>query len=304
MKKSFVIFVVLVIFLLVISGCDSLPNISNVPSLPSLGQKEKTITQSSALSIKFLEGQPPSDEIYAGQDFRVALELTNNAPQEISGIIELSDTPSDAFSSLSGIEQSSFSLQPAEESGERLVPTKEIIKFGPYRYYTDIYFKGMTTTFITEVKTEHKESITTQLCVKSAETEGIKCPNKETITNFGAKANLAPVKVTKVEKTLIPDESGTATLNLKVYLSNSGKGKIDNSDETLNNLNINLQGSNLACSGINKVSLKIGERTITCTAQVSISEELFRQDILEISYSYPYKIIETLGPIKVTKFEA
>ena len=303
MKRNFMIFTVLVIFLLVISGCANLPNIPSIPSLPSLGQKEKTITQSNALSIKFLEGQPPSDEILAGQNFRVSLELTNNAPQEISGVIELSDTPSDAFSSLSGKEQGSFSLLPAEEVGERLVPTKEIINFGPYVYYPDIYFKGMTTTFITEVKTEHKESITAQLCVKSGETEGVKCSNKETITNFGTSANLAPIKVTKVEKTLIPDEQGTATLNLKIHLSNSGKGEIDNEDQVLNNLNINLQGSSLVCPSTSKVSLKLKEKTITCTAQVSVAEELFRQEILEISYSYPYKIIETLGPIKVTKFE-
>jgi hypothetical protein len=231
------------------------------------------------------------------------LELTNNAPQEISGVIELSDTPSDAFGSLSGKEQSSFSLLPAEEADKGLVPTKEIIRFGPYVYYTDLYFNGMETTFITEVKTEHRESITTQLCVKSAETEGVKCQNKETKTNFGASANLAPVKVTKVEKTLIPDEQGAATLNLKIYLKNSGKGTIDNEEEILNNLNINLQGSSLACSGLNKVSLKLGERTITCTAQVSISEELFRQEIRERADAEPEKRRETGGQGKGKKGE-
>jgi len=299
-KKELIIFVFLISFLLVISGCANLPSI---PNIPSFGLKEKEIVQSNALTIRFLEGEPPTDEIFAGQNFRVSLELVNNAPQEISGTIELSDTPSDAFGSLSGKEQSSFSLLPAEEINERLVPTKEVIKFGPYLYYTDLYFEGMTTTFLTEIKSEHRESITAQLCIKSGETEGIRCQNKETITNFGAKANFAPVKVTKVEKTLIPDEQGTATLNLKVYLKNSGKGSIDNEEELLTNLNINLQGSSLACSGLNKVSLKLKERTITCTAEVSVSEELFRQEILEISYSYPYKIVESLGPIKVTKFE-
>ena len=300
-NRTFIIF--LISLVLVISGCTSLPpQISNL-NIPSLGQKEKTITESKGLELRFKEGQPPLDEIYAGQNFKVSLEITNSALQDISGLIELSDTPSDEFGSLKGKEQQSFSLLSAEQIENKIIPAKETVTFGPYQYDTSKVFPGMSTSFITEIKTSHIDLVTAQICIKSDSSQEIRCPNKETITNFGKSSQLSPVKITKIEKTIIPEEN-SLNLNLKIYIKNTGKGKIDNDDQLLNSFNINLKtSSNLACSKTSKISLKEGERVIICTSELSIGDELFRQEILEISFDYPYKIIETIGPIKVSKFE-
>ncbi|MEK6936558.1 MAG: hypothetical protein AABW58_00640 [Nanoarchaeota archaeon] len=307
MKRSLILFLVLII--LVISGCTQIPNLPSPGNLPGLGQKEKTITESKGLTIKFLENQPPLDEIIAGQNFKISIELTNNDPEQVTGTIKLSDTPSDEFSSLQGKEESSFSLSPAEvlqEGAERIsksIPSQEILHFGPYTYGESKAFKGMTTNFITEIITNHRATATAQFCVKSSDSQESKCQNKETITSFGPRGNLGPVKITKIEKTLIPDE-GLVTANLKITIKNSGRGKIDNEDQILNSFNIRMLGdSSLTCSKTERLSLKEGERTVTCTVDIGISEELFRQEVLEISYDYPYKIIETLGPIKVIKIE-
>ena len=102
---------------------------------------------------------------------------------------------------------------------------------------------------------------------------------------------------------MVPEE-GFASLTLKIFLRNSGRGKIDNEAQEIDSFNVNLQGeTSLACSKTSKISLKEGENVVICTADVGISEELFRQEVLEISFAYPYKIIETLGPVKVTKIE-
>src|SRR3989344_3193017 len=308
MKRGLIL-IIIILGLIVISGCTQIPNLPKPGNLLGLSQKEKVITESKGLTIKFLENQPPLDEIIAGQNFKISIELINNDPEPVSGTIKLSDTPSDEFSSLQGKEEASFSLPPAEvlqEGAERIsksIPSQERITFGPYIYDESKAFKGMTTNFITEIITNHQSIATTQICVKSSQSQESKCQNKETITNFGPRGNLGPVKITRIEKTIVPDE-GLVNLNLKITIKNTGKGKIDNEDQILNSFDIRILGeSSLTCSRTDKLSLKEGERTVTCTADIGISEELFRQEVLEISYDYPYKIIETLGPIRVTKIE-
>ena len=302
MKRGLIL-VLLVLVILIISGCASLPTPDNLPSLPGLKPKEKVIIESKGLTIKFLENQPPLDEIIAGQNFKISIELTNNDPEPVSGTIKLSDTPSDEFSSLQGKEEISFSLPSAELLENKVVSSSERITFGPYTYDESKAFKGMKTNFITEIITNHNALVTTQVCIKSSALQEARCPNKETISSFDKRTNLGPIKVSKIEKTIIPDE-GFVTLNLKIFIKNNGRGNIDNEEQILNSFNINLQGeSYLTCSKTNKISLKEGENIITCTSDLSISDELFRQEVLEISYAFPYKIIETLGPIKVTKIE-
>lgn len=307
MKRGLIILTILSI--LIISGCAQFniptPNLQNL-QLGQLGN-QKQIVESKGLLIKFRENQPPLNEIYAGKDFKISMELSNNDPSESSGTIYLSDTPSDDFSSLRGREQQSFSLPPAEvleNQANKLVPSSDVVAFGPYQYDPTKVFSGMVTNFIIEITANHKVTVPAQICVTSSASQQSRCPNKETITNFGSNAKYSPVTISKIEKTLIPEENGLASLILKIYIANLGKGKIDNNDQSLNSFKVNLQGSsNLDCAKSNKISLKEGEKVIVCTADVSISDELFRQDILEIDFDYPYKIIETLGPIKVTKLE-
>ena len=295
MKRGILVIIILVIL---ISGCSSIPQL---PSLPSF---QKEISDSKGLSIKFRENQPPLDEIISGKNFKVTLDIINYDPEDISGTISLSDTPSDEFSSLKGKEQQSFSLPAAELIGSRLAPSKESLTFGPYVYSTENAFKGMTTTFITELTTQRKTSISTQICIKSDTSENVKCSNKETITNLGSQAQYSPVTVTKIEKVVVPEDEGILSLSLKIYLKNVGKGKIDNEDQSLNSFTLNFPGSsNLDCTKKDKIILKDNEALIFCTAEIVLADELFRQDLIQISFDYPYKIIETLGPIKITKLE-
>ena len=299
-KRGFVFSVILLV--LIISGCNQFPTLPNsLPNFQNIGQGGKQITESRGLSIQFKDSQPPLDEIYAGKNFKVSLDVTNNDPTDISGTISLSDTPSDEYSSLKGKEQQSFALQPAEVIENKVIPTKEILTFGPFQYDNSKVFQGMLTNFIVELSTNHKTSITSQVCIKGSSQES-KCPNKETITNLGNQAKYSPVTITKIEKNVVPQEEGLLNLNLKIYLKNTGKGKIDNEDESISNFKVSMQGSaNLDCINLNKISLKDGEKVIICNTDLSISDEVFRQDVLEIYFEYPYKIIETLGPIKVTK---
>ena len=301
-KRSLVISVILAV--LIISGCASLPRLpTNLPSFQNFGQKEKQIIESRGLSISFKEGQPPLDEIYAGKSFKISLDVVNNDPTDISGAISLSDTPSDEYSSLKGKDQQSFALQPAELSENKLIPSKETLTFGPFQYDESKVFVGMLTNFIVELTTNHKTSITSQVCIKSSSQES-RCQNKETLTNLGNQAKYSPVTVTKIEKNVIPQEEGLLNLNLKIYVKNTGKGKVDNEDESISNFKVSMQGSaNLDCTKTNKISLKDGEKVIICNADITLTDEVFRQDVLEIYYEYPYKIIETLGPIKVTRIE-
>ena len=255
------------------------------------------------MTIRFLENQPPLDEIRAGQNFKISLDLTNNDPEQVTGTIKISDTPSDEFSSLQGKEEMSFSLPAAELLETKIAPSTERITFGPYSYDESKVFTGMVTNFITEIITNHKTLVASQFCIKSSSSQEINCPNKETITKFNPLTNLGPVKVSRVEKTMVPEE-GFASLTLKIFLRNTARGKIDNEDQTIDSFNVDIQGeTSLVCSKTNKISLKEGENVITCTADIGISDELFRQEVLEISFEYPYKIIETLGPVKVTKIE-
>jgi len=300
MKKIYLS--ILLIIVLIISGCTQLNNLPR-PSLPGLSSKEKVITESQGLTIRFLENQPPLDEIRAGQNFKISLDLTNNDPEQVTGTIKISDTPSDEFSSLQGKEEMSFSLPAAELLETKIAPSTERITFGPYSYDESKVFTGMVTNFITEIITNHKTLVASQFCIKSSSSQEINCPNKETITKFNPLTNLGPVKVSRVEKTMVPEE-GFASLTLKIFLRNTARGKIDNEDQTIDSFNVDIQGeTSLVCSKTNKISLKEGENVITCTADIGISDELFRQEVLEISFEYPYKIIETLGPVKVTKIE-
>lgn len=309
MERGLSLIFISLVIVVFISGCTQIPGgdlpfKNKLPNLPGINPKEKVVTESKGLTIRFLESQPPLDEIIADQNFKVSLELSNNDPEPVSGTIRLFDTPSDEYSSLQGKEEQSFYLGSAEILETKVLPSTERITFGPYVYEESKAFKGMTTNFITEIITNHNTIVNSQLCIKSSTSQEVRCPNKETISSFAQRTNLGPIKVSKIEKTIIPDE-GFVTLNLKIFLKNSGKGKIDNEDQTLNSFYINLQGeSPLTCSKSDKISLKEGEKTITCTSEISIDDETIREDlVLEISYEYPYKLIESLGPIKVTKIE-
>ncbi len=300
MIKIGIIFTIILI-VLVISGCTQLPTLPNL----NLGQKEKQVVESKGLSIKFREGQPPLDEIFAGKNFKVAVDIVNNDLEDISGTLALSDTPSDEFSSLEGKEQQSFALQPAELIENKVIPSKETVVFGPFQYEESKVFPGMMTSFIIELITNHKTLVTSQICIKSESSQQSRCQNKETITSLGSQAKYSPVTVTKIEKIVVPQEEGLLNLNLKIFIKNIGKGKINNEGEIINSFKVNLQGANnLECSNPSKLSLKDGEKVIICNADLSLYDEIFRQDVIEISFDYPYKLIETLGPIKVNKLES
>ncbi len=299
-KRSGFIFLVILIYL-VISGCTQIPgNISSNFKIPG----QKVITESKGLTIQFKEGQPPLDVIYAGKTFNVKLDIINKDLTEISGSITLSDTPSDEYSTLKGKEEQSFSLQPAEQIENRIIPSKETVSFGPFSYEESKVFKGMFTNFITEIITNHKNQLTTQICINSASSDQLKCQNKETLTNLGNQAKYSPVTITKIEKTVIPQEEDLLNLNLKIYIKNTAKGIINNEDQSIESFNVDMQGaSNFDCTSSKKISLKEGEKIIYCNGEITLSDQVFIQNILEISYEYPYKIIETLGPIKVEKLE-
>ncbi len=253
MKKSCL--VILLAIVLIISGCTQLSNLPGA-SLPGLSQKNKVISESKGLTIKFIDNQPPLDEIIAGQNFKISLDLTNNDPESITGTIKVSDTPSDDFSSLQGKEEMSFSLPAAELIETRIIPSTERITFGSYSYDETKVFKGMNTNFITEIITIHKTTVSSQFCIKSSSSGEINCPNKETISSFNPLTNLGPVKVSKIEKIMVPEE-GFASLTLKIFLRNSGRGKIDNEAQEIDSSNVNLQGeTSLACSKTSKISLK------------------------------------------------
>ena len=174
------------------------------------------------LEIKFLNLQPP-DILREGQDFTVALELTNNGQCDAIGQICVRDALSDIFGGIQDNCQE-MNLKAIENINGQIVKDSRTFYFRGNSYNN--IGRELSTQIL--AKTSYKCEFVSgpQLCVKSVigENENL-CKSIESISGKELKARSAPITISKVDKELVPEANGVRLI-ATITLSKMSKGQL------------------------------------------------------------------------------
>ena len=291
--------IILLSIILLISAACTLP-----------GQQGET--QNDAVTINFLTNQPPL-ELYEKQNFRVGLNIKNYAQEKKDVFVCIFDELGDYFNGVPSNTCKSIKLDAAELSGNDVLPSDKRV-YWPGEDQTYLYEKidgTMSTSVFAELSYPHKTVSTSQICIKrdiEAETRGVTCDvdSKEQVEN-----NDAPVKISNLEKRLVPLGKNKVSVMLTFDISNVGSGKVQNKkslkgrEETdpVIDMVINLVGetNSFKCNPTRedgKILLKENQKPIKCEASVDM-EEPYRMVPLEITLDYGYNILTSTNPINL-----
>lgn len=275
------------------------------------GQKGSQ-AQNDAITMNFLTNQPPT-ELYDSQNFRVGLNIKNYAQEKKDVFVCVFDELSDYFNGIPANTCKDVKLDASELSGDNILPSDKRV-YWPGEDQTYMYEKitgSMSTSIFAELTYQHKTVSTAQICVKrdiEAETSGVKCDvdSQEQVTN-----NDAPIKISNLEKRLVPLGKNKVSVLLNFVITNVGSGKVQNKKSLKSRDNIdpaidiavNLVGktNSFKCNPTRddgKILLKENQKTIKCEAPVDM-EEPFSMVPLEITLDYGYDILTSVGPINL-----
>lgn len=201
--------------------------------VPQFGTESKVIGKD--LEMSFVEDQPPA-ELDNNEDFRVSIDLVNKAPYDVDGELCLRSSLSySAFGGL-GIPQDSAGcrgvrLDSALEPDGVLVPKKsrEIFpsEFGVYSYNNPSPISQKFKIFIS-LKYIPVTIVRTNVCLKrERESTNFDCYDKESLK---LDQNPGPVRISKVDKSLINMGVDYVRMNLNIYLTKDTDGVIFDKD--------------------------------------------------------------------------
>jgi len=181
---------------------------------------KQPINEGRDVSLSIIEY--PDGEIYPEIDtFKLRIKITNQAKNDIQGILCVSDSLSDNFGGISSHECQDVYLEKGELIDEKIIPRSQDFLFPEAKRATYSYiapnkdiseYISLTTTFQYEI-----ESISsTIICVSNPYLDDPYCNNKEIINNI--KRDNTPLIVSKIEKSTNTLSENEIKLNLKFYL--------------------------------------------------------------------------------------
>ncbi len=290
MKKELVI--ILLLSTVFLSGCAG--------SFAGILGGKNTAVYGKGVSIRFLPGNPPTNRILEGQEFKVFVELSNSGLTAVNGQLCVSD---DKYANYGGIEEpkvcEQFSLAGADETDEAS-PSSDKFYFpsydGPGYIYRGIEGKNIDTTIIAEALYSGYRAIASpsiRLCTDSKE-----CSFDETISgsSLGGDAARAPVTVTSIHKTITPAGRNVGVV-LEMNVENVGGGEIPsltpNDDRQKVGFEINYEGSGIEfdCRPLSGglIILNNNKATIRCQSRNNVELETgVQENPVQIYLTYDY----------------
>jgi len=227
------------------------------------------------LHITFLEFQP-RDELREGEFFEVGLKLENKAECDVQGEVCIRDT---LAGSISGVkdECQTFELRKMEDGR---TDSENV-------YFTDNSYESVSgdlnSNIIAKAKYSCSIQLTPQVCIKPNLEDEKVCKTKETLSASTLGLKQAPITVTSLEKTLIPQRDGVK-LEVAVHLKKMDEGNP-------NNFNIGLEYEGyglLNCRDLDRLDFKENtENIINC--EISLNVEDIENNPLKIVLNYIYE---------------
>ena len=275
------------------------------------------------ITFDFLKNQPPIDNIYENQNFRVGLELKNYGPRDTRAYICVYDTVSDFFSGIPSNVCEQLTLTKAEKSGENIFPEVKQVYFpsSSQTYFYKSVTKGMTTNIITEVSYQYQTKATSQICIKkdaSIETPNVPC---DISSQEDLKQDPAPITVTNLRKDVFPLSNNQVQLLLTLDLQKQADGDVidkkllgassfkqEDVETQLIDIGVNLRGitSKFECNPNRggRIVFKENQKPIKCEATINLKEDYIVNPV-EITLDYGFKTLKSAGLIPlISKEEA
>ena len=238
------------------------------------------------LHISFLEFQP-RDELKQNEYFDIGLKLENRAECLIKGEICVRDTLAE---SISGVRNSCQSFE-LREKEDNIVDSENI-------YFIDNAYQSavgdLKSTVIAKARYSCSIQLTPQLCVKPNLEDENACRIKETLQSSAVGLKSAPITVTSIDKTLIPQRDNI-NLEVAIHLRKMSEGVPEDF-----NINVEYEGYGpLNCRNIDRLNFKTNtENIINCDIPINVQD--IEENPLKITLNYVYETQQS-KQIKIIK---
>jgi len=227
------------------------------------------------LRMSFIEFQPRS-ELKEKEYFDIGLKLENMAECDISGDICIRDTLSESFS---GVEDSCQSFQLRKKDGS-IIDSKNIY-FGDNSY--ESISGDLASTIMAKAEYSCSLQLTPQLCVKPDFEDEKTCRTRETLQSSTLGLKTAPITVTSIDKTIVPQKD-SIKLEVAIHLRKMSEG-------SSNNFNIYAEYEGygpLNCRNLDRLNFKTNtENVINCEIQLNVQD--IEENPLKIVLNYIYE---------------
>jgi len=233
------------------------------------------------LHISFMEFQP-RNELRQNEFFDIGLNLENRAECGIKGELCIRDTLAE---SISGVQDECQTFELRKKEGG-LVDSKKF-------YFTDNVYESaagdLTSTIIARAQYSCSIQITPQLCVKPNLEEENVCKTKETIGASTLGLKPAPITVTSIEKTLIPQKDSTK-LDVAIHVKKMPEGSPIHF-----NVNVEYEGYGpMECRNLERLDFRTNtESIINCEISLNVGD--VEDNPLKISMNYVYETSASKG---------
>ncbi len=254
--------IIIVLFLVFLTAC-------------SASNQGKGSGTPDGLRMSFLELQPRS-ELKESEYFDIGLKLENKAECDIKGEICVRDTLAE---SLSGVRDDCQSFELRKKDGN--IMDSENIYFNDNTYENPS--GDLISTIIAKSRYSCSIQLTPQLCVKpNLEDENI-CKTRENLQSSTLGLKSAPITVSSIEKTLIPQRDGIK-LEVAIHIRKMSTGSSENF-----NINVEYEGYGpLNCRNLDRLNLKENtENVINC--EISLNVQDIEENPLKIVLNYIYE---------------
>ncbi len=263
--------------------------------------------------FEFMPNLPPQDNIYEDQPFRVGLNVVNFEEDRKEVEVCVSDILGDFVSGIPRDVCSPLLLKPAYKSGDELIGWEESIYFPDkeqFYKYIDVN-EGQTVNIYSDLYYKHETNSRSQICIKrdvGIEPKGITC---ELNAIEKVESNNAPVKVTRLEKNVIPIGNNKVNIILEMDIENIGSGEVTTKDDfhlkrdsnPLIDVDVYLKRERplrFTCSGLenDKLIFRENQKTIICENSVDLKDE-FSMEQIQIDLNYGYKLSKVTKTINL-----
>ena len=301
----------LIIFSVFVLGCTAqLPGL-NLPSLGGGG-----IISGTDVGMEFIDDQPPS-QLENGEQFKVGLDLINKAPYDIDGELCVKSTLSFSGFGSTGIPQKTpeckdIQIDSGLEPGGSIIP-KPLEKIFPneFEFYSYLNPNPISQEFTITASLKYLPVTlaNANVCIKKrgAVSGKIVCNEKESLS---IKQYPAPIKISKIDKSITNTGSDLIRMNLNIYLDKVVDGRIMDKDQIFDTslskepriqIGINLKdvSANFECTkdGFSDLIFKEkGDNIIKCSATIPISEAPYVNPMeIVLEYGFNREISKTIN---------
>ncbi len=291
----------LISMVLIISACEA--------------QQGGTSKNDAAL-FEFIPNMPPTDKLYEEQNFRVGLNLINFEEKEKQVLICAYDSLRNFAGGIPEKVCDSLRLKPAYKLQDEIVGTEERVYFPNEKdfYYYQNVEGDLGAIIYAELSYQHQTIANSQMCIKrdiNVEPQGIKCDlsSSENIIN-----NDAPVKVSNLQKDIIPLGDNEVNIRLEFDIANVGSGRIVDKQDLYSDLKkdavVDIEVVLLRertpvifeCMGLSNGRLlfndKENRKTLICESNIYVRDEFNTEQVM-ITLDYGYSIEKFTNSIKI-----